>query len=289
VAVGIAIAAFEPTARGDFSALLLFTLAALVVGTVFQEFLRGVKARRAMASESAPVALVHLVQRNRRRYGGYVVHVGFVVLLCGVAASSSFQQVTEQSLKPGQSIKTKGYTLTYTKPVTEITRESVALGALMTVTRDGKPDGTIQSAKGFYPANVQLSVSDQFEGETETHVGLRAGALRDLWLAVEPDTSRVQPLVNRLDTRLNALPLKQLPAGVAVALRDLGIRKVANTWAASSPQLTFRVVVSPMVTWIWAGGIIVALGGLIAIWPAGTSPRRRVSWPAALRGKQKQA
>ena len=289
VGVGVVLVFAAPTVRDDFSALLLFTLAALVFGTVFQEFLRGVKARRAMAAESAPVALVHLVQRNRRRYGGYIVHVGFAVLLCGVAASSSFQQVTEKSLKPGQSIETKGYTLTYSKPIAEVSRESVDFGAEMTVTRNGKPDGTIESLKGWYPANSQISVADQFEGETETEVGLRAGVLRDLWLAVEPDTSGVQPLVTRLDKKLNALPLKQIPPPMVVALRDLGTKKVASSWAASAPPVTFRVVVSPMVTWIWAGGIIVALGGLIAMWPAGEPLRRRVRLPAAVRGTQGQA
>jgi len=287
--VGLLLAVASPTVRTDLAALALFTLAALVFGTVFQEFLRGVKARRAMAAESAPVALVHLVQRNRRRYGGYVVHVGFAVLLCGVAASSSFQQVTEQPLKPGQSITTKGYTLTYAKPLAEVTRESVDLGALMTVTRDGKPDGTIKSLKGWYPANSELTVADQFEGETETEVGLRAGVLRDLWLAVEPDTRGVQPLVGRIDKRLSSLPLKQIPPAMAVALRDLGTKKVASAWAASQPSVTFRVVVSPMVTWIWVGGIIVALGGLIAIWPAGQPLRRRVRVPNSMRRKAKQA
>lgn len=289
VAVGVTLFVVAPTVRSDFAALLLFTLAALVFGTVFQEFLRGVKARRAMAAESAPVALVHLVQRNRRRYGGYVVHVGFVVLLCGVAGSSSFQEVTEKSLKPGQSITTKGYKLTYTKPLAEVSRESVDFGAEMIVTSNGKPDGTIESLKGWYPANSQINVADQFEGETETEVGLRAGVFRDLWLAVEPDTSGVQPLVSRLDKMLAALPLKQIPPVMVVNLRDRGTNKVATTWAASSPPVTFRVVVSPMVTWIWVGGIIVALGGLIAIWPAGVRSRRRVKVSEAASGSQGQA
>ena len=53
--------------------------------------MRGARARRAMAGEAAPLALLALVRRNRRRYGGYIVHVGIAVLFVGVAASSSFQ------------------------------------------------------------------------------------------------------------------------------------------------------------------------------------------------------
>ena len=57
-------------------ALAMFGCAAFVLGCVGQEFVRGVRARRAMAGEAVPVALVALVRRNRRRYGGYIVHVG---------------------------------------------------------------------------------------------------------------------------------------------------------------------------------------------------------------------
>ncbi len=72
-------------------ALIMFALGAFVVASVVQELWRGVGARRAMTRDSPPVALAQLVRRNRRRYGGYIVHAGLAVLLIGVAASSSFQ------------------------------------------------------------------------------------------------------------------------------------------------------------------------------------------------------
>src|SRR5438552_10940928 len=67
-------------------ALCMFAFAAFVAGTVGQELVRGVRARRAMASESVPLAAVQLVRRNRRRWGGYTIHVGMAVLFVGVAA-----------------------------------------------------------------------------------------------------------------------------------------------------------------------------------------------------------
>ena len=76
-------------------AMAMFCCAAFVFGSVGQEFYRGTRARRAMAAESIPRALVSLVRRNRRRYGGYIVHVGIAVLFVGVAASSSFQHASE--------------------------------------------------------------------------------------------------------------------------------------------------------------------------------------------------
>ena len=101
-------------------ALAMFGCAAFVLGCVGQEFFRGVRARRAMAGEAAPVALVALVRRNRRRYGGYIVHVGIAVLFVGVAASSSFQHTVEPTLSVGQSSKVGAYTVRYVRPTATV-------------------------------------------------------------------------------------------------------------------------------------------------------------------------
>ena len=275
IVVGAILALSNADIRGDWAALLLFTLAALVAGTVTQEFARGVKARRAMAAESAPVALVHLVQRNRRRYGGYVVHFGFALLLCGVAASSSFQRITEVPLKVGQTVNTRGYAITYERPTATVTSENVSLGAELAVKHNGKADGSFDTSKSWYPANATATVGDAFAGETETDVGLRAGALRDLWAAVEPDTSRIMPLADSIDKKFGNL---------TPVARAVGISAVARAYLRNPPPATFRIVVSPLVTWIWAGGIVVALGGLIAIWPPGEPVRRRFRVPSTIRG-----
>ena len=84
------------------TSLILFVFASFSVTVVAQEFVRGVRARRAMAAEAVPVALVSLVRRNRRRYGGYLVHLGVVVLFCGVGASSAFQHARDVQLTPGR-------------------------------------------------------------------------------------------------------------------------------------------------------------------------------------------
>ena len=87
------------------AALLMFGLAAFVLTAVGQELWRGVRARRAMSGDRVPAALVALVRRNRRRYGGYLVHAGIAVLFVGVAASSSFQDEREVLLSPGQTAR----------------------------------------------------------------------------------------------------------------------------------------------------------------------------------------
>src|SRR5271163_3236717 len=97
-------------------ALAMFCCAAFALGSAGQEFFRGARARRAMAGEAPPLALVALVRRNRRRYGGYIVHVGIAVLFVGVAASSSFQHANELSLSPGQSARVGSYNVRYVRP-----------------------------------------------------------------------------------------------------------------------------------------------------------------------------
>ncbi len=71
-------------------ALAMFCVAAFTLTAVGQELWRGARARRALTGEPPPVALAAIVRRNRRRYGGYTVHVGIAVLLVGVAASMTF-------------------------------------------------------------------------------------------------------------------------------------------------------------------------------------------------------
>ena len=103
VGAGVAVLLIALGVTGSIPALLMFSFAAFVVAAVGQELWRGVGARRAMSSDSAPVALVSLVRRNRGRYGGYIVHVGIAVLFVGVAASSAFQTQHLVELRPGQT------------------------------------------------------------------------------------------------------------------------------------------------------------------------------------------
>jgi len=85
--------------------LLAYTFCAFVAASIVLEFVRG---RRATGS------VFKLIARNRRRYGGYIVHAAVVLLAIGIAGSSAYQTEREQILRPGQSLEAAGYTLTYT-------------------------------------------------------------------------------------------------------------------------------------------------------------------------------
>src|SRR5690242_13754380 len=100
----------------DWYAMLALALAGFVAGTVVLEFFRGVRARRRIHGESIPAALFRLIARNRRRYGGYVVHVGILIYFVGFTGMA-FKREREATLKPGQSIELRspyGHTYRFT-------------------------------------------------------------------------------------------------------------------------------------------------------------------------------
>ena len=171
-----------------------------------QEFFRGARARRAMTGESPARALVALVRRNRRRYGGYLVHAGVAVALVGVAGSTSFQHQRFATLKPGQSVHLDGYTLKYTHPTAHATAQKISFGAAIAVTKGGHHVTTLHTSYGLYPSLDPLHPIGRFlntsdGAQTESRVGLDSGALRDLWVVISPNLGRLQSLVSQGDVK----------------------------------------------------------------------------------------
>ena len=263
-------------------ALAMFCLAAFVLAVVGQEFWRGVRARRATSDDSVPRALVSLVRRNRRRYGGYIVHVGIAVLFVGIAGSTAFRDVRDVRVAPGQSTRVGGYEISYVRPTSRIavarngSLEKIDLGAELRVRRDGGEARTVRPVRSFFPSNDSSlgAVSRYFEGEATSEVGLRSGLRRDLWTVVSPNTSGLRKIARQGDevfARARSLPADERSVALAESLRGL----VANYREQAAPA-TFRVLVSPLVTWIWLGALIVFAGGLITLWPVPQGALRRV-------------
>ncbi len=261
---------------------------AFVLACVGQEFFRGVRARQASTREAAPAALVSLVRRNRRRYGGYLVHSGFAVLLLGIAASSSFQHAQDVSLKPGQSARVDGFTIRYVRATATPSAEKIALGAVLSVSKNGKHVATLRTERGFFPSQdpSQGIVGRFFGGESESQVGLRAGFGRDIWTVINPDLTPLQPIIDE-GNRTFAKAMQGLTAKGAApnrqavdqlfGLRDAAVTAVARRFVTTPWPADFRFIVSPLATWIWIGALITFFGGLIAVWPAPAGVRRRVT------------
>ena len=218
---------------GSFPALLMFGFGAFVVAGVVQELWRGVRARRAVAGEAVPTALVALVRRNRRRYGGYFVHVGIVTLFVGVAASSSFMSVREVQLRPGQTTKVGNTEFTYVKPIAELHAasngrlERISLGAQMSVRKNGGAATPLRTSKDYFPSQDPSlgPVSRFFDGESTTEVGLDASLRNDIWAAVAPDTAKLRPRIEEgdklFDKAADDLTVEQSNEFLALALRGL--------------------------------------------------------------------
>jgi cytochrome c-type biogenesis protein CcmF len=275
---------------GSVTALLMFSLAGFVVGSVVQELWRGVRAGRAMTGASVPGALVTLVRRNRRRYGGYFVHVGVAILFVGVAGSSSFQHVRDVRLSAGQTTSVGDYRVTYVRPTSRLVAarngrlERIDFGADLRVVKGGRLLGTLHTHRSYYPSVAPMlgPVSRFFEGETESQVGLRAGWSRDVWTAVSPDTSRLQAIIKRGDKVFEG-PGARISAAERNELLGQALGGLTARYLRDTPPATFRLLISPLVSWIWFGALIVFLGGLIAIWPSPRTVGRRVAAAYAAR------
>jgi cytochrome c-type biogenesis protein CcmF len=93
--------------------VIAYTFSVFVLASIVLEFVRGTRARKALGIESWAAAFSSLVARNRRRYGGYVVHAAIVFLAVGVAGSSAYQTVREHRLSPGSSMTVAGNRLVF--------------------------------------------------------------------------------------------------------------------------------------------------------------------------------
>jgi cytochrome c-type biogenesis protein CcmF len=193
VATGLALVALG--AGSSLPGLVGYTFCAFVLASIGLEFARGARARRAISGDSWPSAFAQLVGRNRRRYGGYVVHAAIVLLAIGVIGSSAYDTTKEQRLRAGESMAIGDYTLTYRGATTERAANATELRALVDVERGGESLGTMQPGKNSYPAEQQVSNeaairSDRLNGEDlfliAEQIGPRAVFLKVL----------VKPLVN---------------------------------------------------------------------------------------------
>jgi cytochrome c-type biogenesis protein CcmF len=207
------------TGLGGAFAVLTYALATFVAATVVQEFARGIRARSALHGENAGTALANLLRRSGRRYGGYIVHLGIVLVAVAVATSQSKTVEVERTVNPGDHFEVAGYTVAYSglRSLNEPQRD--LLVADLAVTGNGA-DEHLRPALVFFPNATQAVGSP----------GISAGLVDDVYtILVAYDTT-------------------------------------AQSWA------TIRVLVIPLVSWLWLGGAVVGLGAVIAALP---QPKRR--------------
>ena len=130
--------------------LVGYTFAAFVLAAIVLEFARGTRARKAVGRESWPRALASLVARNRRRYGGYVVHAAIVLLLIGAVGIGGFSTARDAKLARGESLEVGDYTLSYLGSVERRGANARELRARLAVSRGGDRIGIVTAGKNRY-------------------------------------------------------------------------------------------------------------------------------------------
>jgi cytochrome c-type biogenesis protein CcmF len=211
----------------DLYPLMALGLSGFVVGTLGQEFSRGTSARHRMYEESWPVAFARLVARNRRRYGGYIVHAG-MVLYFAAFAGYAFKTEKEATLKPGDATTLKspfGHTYTFTHMgVSQFEQlNRVVTQASVQVARDGRALGVMSSEKRQHFSEPAPGVR-QKSFEPSTEVGIRSDLREDLYIVYAGSIEGTEEAV-------------------------------------------YRFTINPLVLWVWIGGIVLVVGGLVTMWP----------------------
>jgi cytochrome c-type biogenesis protein CcmF len=199
-----------------------------VMAIVVVEFWKGTRARARIEGEGFALAFLHLVARNRRRWGGYIVHVGIVLIFTAFAASA-FDTEVQETILPGESLTVRSafgheYELTYEGLSSARSPHMYQWTALMSVRRDGEDDGLISAERRYYIVNEQAS----------SEVGIRSLFYEDLYV-------------------------------ILAGIEDMQGTLFGET--GEGERATIEIQVNPLVGWIWYGGIVLTIGSLIALWP----------------------
>jgi len=192
-------------------ALITFIFCVFVATNLFMEFLTGTRTRRTVFGENYPKAFWKLVTKNKRRYGGHMVHLG-VVLIFMAFAGSTFNVEKQVSVKTGESFKIKNYTLRFDALSNYPTASRQKVVATLTVLNDEHQVGIVSPEKSIYHGQNQPT----------TDVAIHSNLKEDLYVILA------------------------------------GYEK---------DSATFKVLVNPLVVWLWIGGVIMILGTIVVVLP----------------------
>ena len=205
----------------SFFLLLGFTLCAFAVSTmVFDTFL-SLRARRRQAGEGPLRGLGTLIRRNQRRYGGFVVHLGVVLIVLGIAGSMAYSIEREATLNVGETLTAGSYRVAFEGLRGSQQPTHYRMEGTFQVSQNGRALGRLSPTLKFFPAQ-------------DSPIGravFRSTLKEDLYLILS-------------------------------GFSDVGRN-----------QATLKVLIRPLVLWIWLGGFVITLGTLMTILPLGRAAR----------------
>ncbi len=171
-------------------ALSGFILVMFVAAVTLAEFARGTRGRRRIG-ETVPRAVYSLLRTNPQRYGGYIVHLGVLMMVVGITASSGFSRQIDTTLAPGEEVRIGRYVLSLQRVVPYRDSTRIGIAAQLTVSNAGRALGVVQAGKVVHMSSQQpLNL-----------VGIRSTPRDDLYLilaGVAPGKVRLQVLLNPL-------------------------------------------------------------------------------------------
>ncbi len=219
-------------------------LAAFNVAVIVQEYQRGIAARRKSGRESFWTALVNLVARARRRYGGYIVHAGIVLMFLGFTGAA-YKVDQEFAMRPGESVEFQGYKLTYLGPRRVDTDPAkMEIYTDVRLEKDGRDLGVLHPARYVY-RRQQMPTSE---------VAIKVGPREDVYIApgsVNPETklATLHVYVNPL-TAWIWVGVLILMLGAAVAMwpepqtEEVGVGAYLRTAGAVATSVVFGLLLA---------------------------------------------
>jgi cytochrome c-type biogenesis protein CcmF len=199
----------------DIYALLVYAFAAFALTANVREFWTGARARVRAHGEPMVTALGRLTMSNRHRYGGYLAHVGVLVVAVAIAASSTGRVEREATLRPGETVTVGAFGLRMNRVWGAEEPHRFVIATTVEVLRNGRVVDELQPRLNFYRRSDQPIATP----------AVRSRAAGDLYLslmAFQPDGTTA----------------------------------------------TLRIILEPLVPWIWAGGGLICLAALFAAWPS---------------------
>jgi cytochrome c-type biogenesis protein CcmF len=211
--------------------VICFGFCAFTTATITQEFVRGVAVRKRNTGQDAVSSLMGMVIRGKRRYGGYIVHVGIVLMFIGFAGTA-YKKEMDVKLMPGGGAQSEAkigkYTIHFNRLAHEEDRQKEMVTGEVTAFKDGKMIDQMRPAKWFF---------HNHESEPTTEVAIRRGPTEDLYITL-------------------------------------------GNYDLAEGNVTLKVVVNPVVDWIWFGFMLLAIGTAIALLPDALLERLTAGVPA---------
>jgi cytochrome c-type biogenesis protein CcmF len=197
---------------GKTYALIAFTFSIFVLVSILMELLKGTLARRKISGDNILKSFLGLIFSNRRRYGGYIIHIGIILIFVGVGGSA-FKTSVETSLQQGESVSIKNYEIKFEKLTEYPTKNKQVVAATMSIFVNGKKIDVLTPEKNYYRKKDQPS----------TEVDIRSSLKEDLYIILVSHTKD----------------------GTAA----------------------FKILVNPLIKWLWIGGYLIMIGAVVAVWP----------------------